>query len=433
MHTAISQMPSNEPLSGISFSSAMHSLMAVDEDGRPLTKLMLWADTRSSAQASFLKNSNAARSLYEDCGVPLHPMTPLCKIMWLRYNEPEHFKTAHKFISMKEYLFYHLTGKYVIDHSIASSTGMFNIHQLQWDSTALEFAGITKYKLSTPVSVFERFENIEEKMRQRLGLQQTIPLVIGSSDGCLANIGSGVTVGEGIAVTISTSMAVRITTRAPYHDTAASLFNYALEPNTFVCGGGSNNGSLLLHWMAENILQDDALKDPEKFMEKALSVPAGCDGLVFLPYLLGERAPVWDADATGVITGFKFHHRQAHLMRALIEGLTMNVCIVVERLLQVEGNSRIIKASGGFTNSVAWVQMLADISNLPVLVDDIADASAIGAVMVAGYSLGFFTTLTKPVNTAKETSIYYPRPQEHLKYMDNYAVFKTLYAKNLRA
>jgi gluconokinase len=310
---------------------------------------------------------------------------------------------------------------------------MFNIHQLQWDSTALEFAGITKDKLSTPVSVFERFENIEEKMRQRLGLQQTIPLVIGSSDGCLANIGSGVTVGEGIAVTISTSMAVRITTRAPYHDAAASLFNYALEPTTFVCGGGSNNGSLLLNWMAENILQDDALKDPERFMKKALSVPAGCDGLVFLPYLLGERAPVWDADASGVITGFKFHHRQAHLMRALIEGLTMNVCIVVERLLQVDGNSRIIKASGGFTNSVAWVQMLADISNLPVLVDDIADASAIGAVMVAGYSLGVFTTLTKPVNTAKNTSVYYPRPQEHLKYMDNYAVFKTLYAKNLRA
>ncbi len=430
MKNAISQLDNVNLLKGIGFSCAMHSLMAVDENGKPLTELMLWADTRSQPQATFIKKNLQAKDLYETCGVPIHPMTPLCKIMWLKENQPEVHKKAFKFISIKEYLFYRLTGKYLVDISIASATGMFNIQKLKWHEPALKLAGIDAGKLSLPVPIFESFITMPTDLLRWFGLTNQVELIIGSSDGCLANIGSGVTKNGGIAVTISTSMAVRITTASPYYDEAESLFNYAIEHNKFACGGGSNNGSLLLHWMADSMLQNKSLQNPEAFMKKALTAPAGCEGLLFLPYLLGERAPVWDATATGVIHGLQFQHRQQHIMRSLIEGLTMNAFIIIERLLPVAGTKKIIKASGGFTNSSDWVQMLADVSNLPVMIDNKADASAMGAVMVAGYSLGIFKSIETSLDKNEEKTTFYPNETTHLVYKKNYDIFKKLYNRN---
>jgi gluconokinase len=349
--------------------------------------------------------------------------------MWWKENEREIFEQAHKFISIKEYLLLKLTGKYIVDHSIASSSGMFNIRTMQWYEPALDIAGITKERLSEPVSIFNSYTSMPGKVVKRFGLKQQVPIVVGSSDGCLANIGSGVTIDGGIALTISTSMAVRITCPAPYYDDANSLFNYAIEPGKYACGGGSNSGSLLLKWMAESLLESKELQDPEKFMQKALTAPAGCDGLMFLPYLLGERAPVWDADATGVLVGLRFHHQQQHVMRALVEGLTMNAFIIIERLLPVAGNYKIIKASGGFTNSAEWVQMLADVSNLEVTVDTTADASAMGALMVAGFSTGNFHSLDTPLQSKQEILTCSPREKEHNIYNKNYQAFKKLYNK----
>ncbi len=430
MEKAYVSIPARDELAGISFSSAMHSLMVVDEQGAPLTPLLLWADTRSVEQALYIKQEAHARELYWNTGVPVHPMTPLCKIMWLRQQQPDVFTRAYKFISIKEYLFYHLTGLYVIDHSLASATGLFNIHTLQWYPLALQLAGISPGQLSQPVPVFQQFRLAAPNPMIKLSIDVSVPLVIGSSDGCLANIGSGVQQQGDVAVTISTSMAVRITSDTPHPDEGQSIFNYCISADKYVCGGGSNNGSLLLHWMAMTLLQNPALADPEKFMAKALTAPAGCEGLVFLPYLLGERAPVWDANATGVITGFQFHHQQQHLMRSLVEGLTMNAYIIIEKLIHVTGKITAIKASGGFTNSHAWVQMLADTSNLPVTIENKADASAIGAVIVGGYSLGIYDSLQVPHLTQADTITFYPNKELHKVYQKNLRVFRKLYKIN---
>ena len=162
-------------------------------------------------------------------------------------------------------------------------------------------------------------------------------------------------------------------------------------------------------------------------MQKAMTAPAGCEGLIFLPYMLGERAPVWDANATGVITGFRLHHQQQHLMRALVEGLTMNVYTIIERLMKVAGEINTIKASGGFTNSKEWLQMLADVSGIVVSVDNTADASAMGAVIVAGYSLGIYSSFLPPFKHHHERTTYKPQPAEHAIYQKNYQVFRRLY------
>src|SRR5450432_269626 len=132
----------------VAFSAAMHSLLAVDNKGRPLTRCMIWADNRAGEIADELRQSDKGKTLYERTGVPIHAMTPLCKLLWLRENEPVIFTAAHKFIGIKEYIFYYLFGEFLVDTPIASATGLLNIHSLTWDEEALSFLGLDPSRLS---------------------------------------------------------------------------------------------------------------------------------------------------------------------------------------------------------------------------------------------------------------------------------------------
>src|SRR6188474_410866 len=143
----------------VSFSAAMHSVIAVDEMGKPLTALITWADTRSNKYARQLKGSAQGKIVYERTGTPVHPMSPLCKIAWIRNELPAVFDKTFKFVSVKEYIFHQLFGEYIVDYSIASATGLFDIHQLRWCDESLEFAGITEGQLSIPVSTTHILSN----------------------------------------------------------------------------------------------------------------------------------------------------------------------------------------------------------------------------------------------------------------------------------
>ncbi|HRQ52560.1 MAG TPA: gluconokinase, partial [Agriterribacter sp.] len=238
-----------EPVSGICFSAAMHSIIAVDDRNRPLTHAILWGDSRSSEQANRLRETGIAEQLYRQTGVPVHPALPLCKIMWIRENEPGIFKRAHKFISLKEYFFFQWFEKYIVDHSIAGATGMQDIHCLQWSATALQTAGIGEAQLSRIVPVTHSETQLTGLYREYFG-KEKIPFIIGSSDGCLANTGSGVFGEDKAALTIGTSGAVRTTISTPALQEEPTLFCYPLLKDVFIKGGAINNGGNVLHWFA---------------------------------------------------------------------------------------------------------------------------------------------------------------------------------------
>ena len=206
---ALRTIDNTESISCISFSAAMHSLMVVDKEGNPLTPLLTWADTRSNKYAQAIRNTKQGDIIYRDTGTPIHPMSPLCKIAWIREEMPGVFTAAHKFISAKEYIFHRFFNEFVVDHSIASATGLFDIHQLQWCDESLKFAGISAEKLSIPVSSTQTFTKLKEEYRLGLGLPGGIPFLIGAGDGCLANIGAGAVLPGELALTIGTSGAVR--------------------------------------------------------------------------------------------------------------------------------------------------------------------------------------------------------------------------------
>jgi gluconokinase len=413
----------------ICFSAAMHSLLAVDKNNQPVSPALLWADTRSIQEAQKVKQNGVASEIYLQCGTPIHPMLPFIKLLWWKKNNLKVFVQAHKFISIKEYIFYELTGKYVIDYSMASATGMFDIHKLIWNEKLLKAAEISDKQLSEPVPTSWHTHELKKNAKQELNLPENISLVIGSTDGCLANIGSYIIPDEDMAITIGTSAAVRLTSRQTLNDEQHSIFNYVLDNKYFISGGASNNGAVLLEWLNKDLYSSGSIP---ALLREAFTVAPGSEGLIILPYLLGERAPVWDASAKGIVYGLQSHHTQKHFTRATIEGIVMNLYGIAEKLIQHQPKLKRIVASGGFIQSSDWLQLIADIFNLPVHSNSNSDTSAFGAALWGGKSLGFFPD-EKITVLAKNETILFPQQKNHEIYMSNYRVFKQLYqtSKNL--
>jgi gluconokinase len=417
-------------IEGISFSAAMHSLIAVDKGGSPLTNVLTWADARSTAYAAALKQTTAGSDIYRHTGTPVHPMSPLCKIMWIGENQPDIFKATHKFISIKEFIFYRFFDQYLIDHSIASATGLFDIYKKAWFTPALAAAGITIDHLSQPIFTTQIIKGLKNEYAQQLGIDADTPFIIGASDGCLANLGSNATQPGDMSVTIGTSGAVRMTTTQPAYDQQERIFNYILRDDLYVSGGAINNGVVLLKWYSEHFLQRPfaTASDLAWFVQQAAAAPAGADGLIFLPYILGERAPVWDASARGVFFGIHAGHTQAHFMRAIIEGINYALYQVAASVEETVGGTQHIYASGGFINSPLWLQWLTDVFGKEIKVINSGDASSIGAAILGWQSLGIF----KDSETAAFFHIqqqYTPDSTLHAMYQRYYTIYAGLYNK----
>ena len=414
---------------GIAFSSAMHSLIAMDHRGYPLTNCITWADLRSQPQAEKIKAAGLAHDLYRYTGTPVHPMSPLCKLIWLRKERPRIFNQAAKFIGIKEYVFYRLTGKYLIDQSIASATGLLDIQTRDWYAPALELAGVDRNRLSGIVSTGFVHEGISKDMAAYTGTEAKVPLIIGASDGCLANIGSNALEPGDCSITIGTSGAVRVLTDQPATDRRSRVFNYILDETHYVCGGPLNNGGALVEWYADHFLQKDLREDGimEALMAEAATVPAGAEGLLFLPYVRGERAPVWDAGARGALVGLDHRHTQAHAIRALIEGINYAVQDIAMAVKETVGAPKNIFMSGGFLKSPQWVQWLADLLGQRLVVTATADASAMGAAIMGWKTAGLFSDLSAARQFFQPLQTYEPDPGNHQILQDYYQVYTGLY------
>lgn len=242
-------------LAGISFSSAMHSLMAVDAAGNLLTRSITWADTRSKQYADQIKHSAAGHNIYRRTGTPVHPMSPLCKLVWLQAERPELMRQARKFISIKEYIFYRLFGQYLVDYSLASATGLFDIFALTWHAPALELAGIAAANLSKPVPTTHVVQGLSAAEAAYLGVDPATPFILGGSDGCLANLGSNAIRPGHAALTIGTSGAIRVMAAQPVTDARERIFSYILTPAHYVLGGPVSNGAIVLQWFRDSTLR----------------------------------------------------------------------------------------------------------------------------------------------------------------------------------
>lgn len=418
-------------ITAVGFSAAMHSILPVDNTGTPLYHALTWADTRSKNEANEISRRADAGVLYKNTGIPAHPMSPLCKIAWFRNNKPGLFENTAKFISIKEYIFYKFFGKYIVDYSIASATGLFNINEKKWDALALQTAGIDKSKLSEPVSTTHAEYELQPVYETVFKTGGQIVFIAGASDGCLANLGSGAVLHGETALTIGTSGAVRMTVhQLPGEDDRERLFTYPLTDSIYVRGGAINNGGIILTWLSGLFSDSENVKrDYEMILSMAAQSEPGARGLLFLPYLLGERAPVWDADAKGALVGLAIKHQKEHIIRAAIEGICFTLNQLIKKLERAHGPVRDIYVSGGFVQSEFWVQLIADITGKQLKVTETADASAIGAASIAMYATGFLKSLEEVKAFAQVSKIIEPVLSNHKKYAELSVLFDSLYSK----
>lgn len=413
----------------ISLSSAMHSVIPIDRKGDPLMNMMTWADNRSAAVATRIRRSSAGQLLYEKSGTPLHAMTPLCKIQWMRENEKTMFAKTKRFISIKEYIWWRLFGCYEVDFSIASATGLFNVDDLVWNDLSLDVTGITLNQLSTPVNANHVRRCDDPNLCRDLGLSLGTPFYIGASDGCLANVGSFATEEGHMALTIGTSGAVRVARGRPMLNFKAMTFNYRLDENTFVCGGPTNNGGVILKWYAENFLgrKLDTAADYGFLLKALTDSRPGSGGLVFLPYILGERAPIWNSAACGVFFGMRGHHRQADLTRAVIEGISMALFDITQNMIDAGLDIKQIQVSGGFVHSEEWLQILANLFGKKICLVNTVDASAIGAAFLALKARGVIRDYQelKP----EDCKTFLPDPEHMDTYRNLFLRYREVYSR----
>lgn len=408
--------PSIAEQSIVSFSSAMHGLIAIDADGKPLTNLLLWADNRATELANRLKPTDLGQELYHRTGIPIHPFSVFSKILWLKENEPAIFSKAHKFIGIKEYLWFRLFGEYTIDYSLASGSGLFNFRESKWDTLALETLGISEEQLPQLVSTTHILKN---------DTNSNLPLVnyvIGAGDGPLANLGSGAMKPGQMAFTMGTSGAVRMCVEQPYTDPKMRTFNFFLFENQYIIGGATNNGGIVLQWLEEQIL--GSKNSIAKLIEEAQKLEIGSENLLFLPYILGERAPVWNAEAKGVFFGLGITHTQAHIVRAVMEGLILNM-YSIGKILMEQQTIQEICASGGFAKSDFWLQLVADIFQKKVVICETVEGSAWGAALVAMKALN----MKEAVNTVAKGKEFLPNTAVAERYSQLHQKFERLYDK----
>ena len=418
-------------LVGIGFSSAMHSVILVDEAHQPLTRCMIWADNRSTAEAEEIRN-NQGLDIYRRTGTPIHPMSPLTKLCWLSRHRPELLTQAKKILSIKEYILYQMCGLYVVDVSIASTTGLFNLFEMKWDAQALEVAGIRPDQLSEPVPTTQVLPLQNVRLTVELGIPLGTPVVIGASDGVLANLGAGAIEEDTAVITIGTSGAVRTMCRFPRTDPQMRSFCYALTDQHWVTGGPINNGGIALQWFRDKFLEGktEGLGDGISYDEMtaaAARVKAGAEGLLFLPYLTGERAPYWNARARGLFFGAGLHHQREHFIRAVLEGVIFSAYSVFRSLSNDNSEIKKLYATGGFVQSPLWLQMTADIFGIPVHVPESPESACLGAVMLTMLATGAIDSLEDTSAMIRMTNVYHPDQENFGVYQKYQELFEQLY------
>jgi gluconokinase len=423
--------PKKYKVLSICFSASMHSVVAIDDHGVPMGNAITWADNRGKNEAHELKGSELGKKLYNITGTPIHPMSPLVKIAWMKRNDGDRFNKTDKFLSIKSYIIHQLTGEYFIDYSLASATGLLNIRTIKWEADALGFAGITTDRLPELAPVFHSPGKLRKEYQKLLGLSVSTKIILGSSDGCMATLGAGVWSEGKATITIEDSGAVRVVGKEVIQDEKQRFFNYLLTENCYVSGGPTNNGGVVFDWFAKQFgdfkVPFDIDYTMENLIHEASKVSVGSEGLLFLPYLLGERAPIWNANARGSYFGLNIKHERQHFIRATIEGILYEI-YSIGKTLEERRSIKSLSVNGSFASIPFCTQMIADIFDKPVTSRSL-DSASFGSFLMSATDLGKYESLEEASKAIEVSNVFNPEPTHHKVYQTYFGIFERLTSK----
>ncbi len=418
----------------IGFTGQMHGLCCLDREGKPLTNLIPWADVRAGEQAQKLGAKIGSHELYEKTGCPPLFIYVAPKILWVKENLPEVFAKTRKFVTAQDYVVFKIFGDYYTNPSLASGSQLLNIRNVDWDSTVLEAVGIEESLLPKLVEGDTVFSTLPRERALDLGLDDSVPVALGASDGSLSNIGMGAVQKNVGGLNLGSSGAIRVVSKQPLLDREMRFFCYYIASKNWLVGGAVNNCGIILRWFRDNFGQKETEQAKERNIdvyrlldEQAAKVPPGSDGLLFLPFLAGERFPIRDPYVRGMLFGLDLAHGKPHVIRSMMEGVTYTlkwILDAIEEHLELDE----IRVSGGGARSALWRQIVSDVCGKKVVKTDVEEASSLGAAMFAGIAVGDFHGLEdaskKMVRGGKSQE---PSQQTHEYYNKIFELYKSTY------
>jgi gluconokinase len=416
-------------ISALVFSAILQSLLPVDSNGRALSPASTWADTRSIPQNDRLKTCLNAEEVKQSTGCTLHPMYFLSRLAWIQEETPYIFIRAARFISLKEYVIERLFAAQQIDHSIASGSGIWNMHTRDWDADLFREIGLglDHFSESIECTAFIR-GGLKKEYADLLGLRAGTPGVIGAFDGGLSHLGSvGISM-EKMSLTVGTGAALRRRMLEPRVIPGSEAWCYYLAEGNWLLGGVMHDAGNTLRWFADNLISSGA-PDEDVFTEinrLAAHTPASAEGLLFLPLLGGERCPHYRPEAKGVISGLTFVHGRGHLTRALMEGLAYQL-YAIYRMLTTDAEPEIV-VTGGILKSPVWLKIVADLFGKTLWLPRVREASAWGGVIIGLKSLGVIASLEESVSFIELEGKVDPDPMNIPVYQKTINQYDQLYS-----
>jgi gluconokinase len=425
-------------IKAIGFSGQMHGLCCVDKDGKPLTRLIPWVDVRASEQVKVLEEKIGAKELYKRTGCPPLFIYVAPKVLWVKENLPDVFARCRKILTAQDYVVFKLFRDYYTNPSLSAGSQLLNINEVKWDSKILTALELDESMLPNLVEGDIVFDKLPKNAAELLGLNEGIPVALGASDGALSNVGLGA-VKEGIgAMSLGSSGAVRVISKHPIWDNEMRFFCYYIASRNWLPGGAVNNCGIVLRWFRDNFAEkeiEEAKKrgvDVYKLLdEQAAKVGAGCNGLLFLPFMSGERFPIRDPYVRAMLFGLSLAHGKPHIIRCMMEGITFTLRWIQEAI-EEHAKVNAIKISGGGAKSSLWRQIVSDVFGKKVIRTEVEEASALGAAMLAGIAIGDFSNMEKAANEmVKDVEVHEPSYTTHEQYSRLFEIYKRIY-KNCR-
>ncbi|MEJ5229376.1 MAG: xylulokinase [Pseudothermotoga sp.] len=419
----------------ISFSGQMMGVVPIDKDGNLLRNAIIWADQRSTQQASRLE-SVTNEKVYLTTGSRITPTYFGPKIAWLKDNEPEIYERTFKFLFPKDYVIFKLTGITGTDFSDASMSNIFDIKQKRWSEELIRTLQIDIDKLPEVSSSLSVVGNILPSVASKIGLSSRTLVVRGAGDGPAATIGAGVFDSSEAYLYLGSSSWISTCADRPFFDPEARTFNFCYPVPDLYCptgtmqaGGGSYQWAKNTFCDLEKRAAEDLGLDVYVILDDLIdkTIP-GSKSLIFLPYLLGERSPRWNVNARGVFVGLSVIHEKADLLRAVLEGVTFNLKVILDIFEKVaKFQFQKIRLIGGGAKGRNWRQIIADIFNKIVVVPEFPEqATSIGAAICGGLGAKLFS-VDDAKGFVKDVQVLYPRGEFREKYDRLYEIFERSY------
>jgi len=428
-HT-LARAPQHPPVLGIGLSGQMHGTLLLDTQGRPLAPAIIWPDQRSAAQAERLMDALGRERYVATSGTLAATGFMGSSLLWLQDHEPHRLARAQVALLPKDYIRYRLCGALHSDFSDAAGTGLLDVSARQWSQPLLQVLGLPSHLLPPLVESFTIVGHLLPVAAAELGLPVGLPIATGSADQVAQAVGNGLVMAGRASVTIGSGGQVFVPTAAQPFITDPRLhrFNHAVPEMHYLLGATLSAG-LSLRWLRQLVGLGSVTNAYAILSDEAAQTPPGAEGLIFLPYLTGERTPHMDAGARGAFIGLSAYHGRGHLARAVMEGVTFALRQALELasgLGQVQAETLLI--AGGASESAFWRQMMADIWGVAVQTSLSPEPAAVGAGLLAALGQGYYASFEQMAQaSARYDAPTLPRAELRAFYDARYAHFCTLY------